>query len=244
MTRPEPPIRAFRRRLLRLIDEQYGGRYTRFARRAGIPISTVQHYIHNAKHLPGGEHLMRMATALGITVQQLITGQDAGRPTPPPFRRVPVLPPAGDRPDPTGRMIPVVRCGCPGACPLPAARPPATTAVETLVLPAEMLAPSRDHRLIAVPVGEGLAAAEWPAGARLVVDLDARTPAWEALALLHTEGRCELGHLTQVETALFVAAQRDGDFRILMDGWRILGTSIAIVMPLAGAGTPPGQRTG
>ncbi len=110
-----------------------------------------------------------------------------------------------------------------------------------MVLPAEMLAPYRDHRLIAVPVGEDLAAAEWPDGARLVVDLDARTPAWEALALIHTEGRCELGHVTQVETALFVAAQRDGDFRIIMDGWRILGTSIAVVMPLAGEVTPHAQ---
>ena len=36
----ERPMIAFRRRLLRLIDEQFEGRYTALAHRAGIPIST------------------------------------------------------------------------------------------------------------------------------------------------------------------------------------------------------------
>ena len=35
----ETPIFGFRRRLLRLIDEQFDGRYTSLARRAGIPVS-------------------------------------------------------------------------------------------------------------------------------------------------------------------------------------------------------------
>jgi transcriptional regulator with XRE-family HTH domain len=244
MARPEPPIRAFRRRLLRLIDEQYGGRDTRFARRAGIPISTAQHYIHNAKHLPGGEHLMRIAAALGVTVQELIAGQEAGRTTARPGLPIPVVQPRDERPTPAGLTIPVVRCGCPGACPLTAAGPLVTAAVSTLVLPAEMLAEHREHRWLATQVGESLEATEWPDGTRLVVDTDARTPAWEDLALIHTEGRCQLGHLTQVETAPFFAVQRDGDFRIIMDGWRILGTSIAVVVPLVGDGAEHGRRTG
>ena len=74
MTRPEAPIHAFRRRLLQLIDERFEGRYTALAQRAGIPVSSMQHCVHTAKHLPGGEHLMRMAVALGVTVHELITG--------------------------------------------------------------------------------------------------------------------------------------------------------------------------
>ena len=80
MQRHERPIHAFRRRLLRLIDEQYDGRYTVLARRAGIPITTMQHYIHTAKHLPGGEHLLRLAAALGVTVEQLVSGPEGVRP--------------------------------------------------------------------------------------------------------------------------------------------------------------------
>ena len=97
MQRHERPIHAFRRRLLRLIDEQYDGRYTILARRAGVPITTMQHYIHTAKRLPGGEHLMRLAAALGVTVEQLVSGPAGVRPAARPVPRIPV-PPAGRRP--------------------------------------------------------------------------------------------------------------------------------------------------
>jgi len=244
MTRPEAPIRAFRRRLLQLIDERFEGRYTALARRAGIPISTMQHYIHNAKHLPGGEHLMRIAAALGVTVQALIADRGPGQPTARPGPPIRVLQPQADRPVPAGLVIPVVHCGCPGACPLTAEGPltPATGA--TIILPGELLPPHQAHRLLATPVGDRLPAAEWPTGTQLVVDVAAHTPTWDDLALIHTEGRCQVGHLTPVETALFFGAQRDGDFRVVMTGWRILGTVIAGIVPLAGHAIPPGQRTG
>jgi hypothetical protein len=93
-------------------------------------------------------------------------------------------------------------------------------------------------------VGDGLDTAEWPVGTRLVVDVEARTPTWDDLALIHTEGHCHVGHLTQVETALLFGAERDGDFRVIQDGWRILGTICAGVVPLTGNGAPHGQRTG
>jgi hypothetical protein len=113
--RQEPPVTAFRRRLLRLIEEQDAGQYTTLARRAGIPTTTMEHYIHNAKHLPGGEHLLKLATALGVTVYYRATGEapPAGEwaaepriaPTP---RGVPVEEVA------THFSIPLFACGCPG----------------------------------------------------------------------------------------------------------------------------------
>jgi hypothetical protein len=243
MTRPEPPIRAFRRRLLRLIDEHFEGRYTRFATRAGIPVSTMQHYLHHARHLPGGEHLMRMAVALGVTVQALITGEEAGGPTPRRLPRVPGGPPRGDRPAHADLPIPVVRCGCPGTCPLTAEGPGAPVADATLVLPTAVL-PEPGHRLLATVVGEHLAAAEWPAGTRLVVDTETRTPTWDELALIHTEGRCQLGHLTQIADTILFAGERDGDFRVIQREWRILGTVVAGVVPLARPPHPGGSGRG
>lgn len=222
MRHHERPIHAFRRRLLRLIDEQYDGRYTILARRAGIPISTMQHYIHTAKHLPGGEHLLRLAAAFGVTVENLVSGQEGVRPAERPVHPVSVVRPGGDPPAPTVLTIPVVRCGCPAACPLTDAVPPEGAAASTVGVPVEILPRHRDQRLIALQVGGGLQSGEWPDGARLVMDADARTPPWEALALIHTEGRCQLGHVTQVEHALFFGARID-DCQVIMEPWRILG---------------------
>ncbi len=80
MREGERPIHTFRRRLLRLIDEQYNGKYTWLARRAGIPTSSMQHIIHDAKRLPGGEMLLRLAEALGVSVHSLVTGEETVRP--------------------------------------------------------------------------------------------------------------------------------------------------------------------
>ena len=240
MQRHERPIHAFRRRLLRLIDEQYDGRYTILARRAGVPITTMQHYVHTAKRLPGGEHLMRLAAALGVTVEQLVAGPAGVRPTARPVPRIPVIQFGDDLPVTPSLAIPVFRCGCPGACPLTGVLPPVTPAISTVLLPAEMLPTHQDRRLIALQVGAGLEAAEWPGGSRLVMDADARTPPWEALAVIHIEGRCQVGHLTQLEGACLVGARID-DCRMIMEPGRILGTIVAVVAPLAGDLAPPGQ---
>ena len=244
MARPEPPIRAFRRRLLQLIDERFEGRYTALARRAGIPISTMQHYIHNAKHLPGGEHLMRIDVAFGVPVRELIAEPRAGNATARPGPPVPAVQPPDDQPAPARLAIPEIRCGCPGACPLTAEGPLAPETGTRIILPAEILPQHRTHRLLATPVGAALPAAEWPAGTRLVVDTDLRTPTWDDLALIHTEGRCQLGHLTQIADTILCGAERGGDFRVIQRGWRILGTIVVAVVPLIGVGTQQGQRTG
>jgi len=115
MQRREPPILGFRRRLLRLIAEQVDGRYTILARRAGIPISSMQHIMHDATHLPGGEPLQKLAGALGVTVQYLSTGHEGVYPAEPPGHLSPPrrLPRRGPRPRPgTPRTS---RCRCSGA---------------------------------------------------------------------------------------------------------------------------------
>ena len=132
---------------------------------------------------------------------------------------------------PTVLTIPVFRCGCPAACPLTDTVPPEGAAASTVGVPVGILPRHRDQRLIALQVGDSLQSSEWPDGARLVMDADARTPPWEALALIHTEGRCQLGHLTQVEDALLFGARID-DCRVIMEPGRILGTIIALVAPL------------
>ena len=236
MRRDEAPIFGFRRRLLRLIDEQFGGKYTVFARRAGIPVSTMQHVIYTAKHLPGGEHLLKLAGALGVTAQYLSIGDEAVRPVdrltppPPPVRPRRVAPGRGNAPHVT---IPLFACGCPGPCPLTAAVPPLAAARARVVVGADLVANHQTHRLIALQVTPGLQCAEWPVGAQLVVDWEARTPTREAIGLVHTVGRCELGHLSRVEDTLFFANRVDGDFRVISAGeWTILGSIVAAITPL------------
>ncbi len=230
--RGERSITAFRRRLQRLIDEQCEGQYTRLARRAGIPVSSMEHIMLTAKRLPGGDQLLRLAAALGVTVQDLVTGEEAGRPAGRLARPVPGARQGNEPPAPTTLTLPVFRCGCPAACPLLAAVPPEPAARSTLLLAADLVARHRNHRLLAIQVDPGLPCAEWPEGARLVVDWEARTPQWEALALIHTEGRCQLGHLSRIEHFLFFASRVDGDFRVIEEPWKILGTIVAAVTPL------------
>jgi predicted transcriptional regulator len=66
------PIDIFRSRLRALVLEQFDGKYTLLAKRANIPISTLEHTMLEAKRLPGGDHLMRIADVLGVTVDSLI----------------------------------------------------------------------------------------------------------------------------------------------------------------------------
>ena len=95
MRRAERPIAAFRRRLVRLIDDQCAGKYTSLGRRAGIPISTMEHSIHHAKHLPGGEPLLKLAAVLGVSVQSLVGGDAVGPAAEHPAQPTPVVPPRG-----------------------------------------------------------------------------------------------------------------------------------------------------
>ncbi len=233
MRRTERSITSFRRRLLRLIDERFEGRYTYLARRAGIPISTMEHYVHLAKRLPGGEHLFRMAEALGVSVHFLVSGEETVRPADRSPRPVPIIHPGGDPQARTDLTIPILCCTCPDDCPLTHALPPVTAARSTVVLAHDLVVTRVQHHQIAVYVTPGSPSPEWPEGTRLVVAWDARPPQWEALALIHAEGRCQWGHLTQVGDMLLFASEAGGEFRVLpAREWRILGTAVAAIAPL------------
>jgi hypothetical protein len=235
MQRDEEPIVAFRRRLLRLIDDQFEGRYTVLAQRAGIPISTMQHYVHSAKHLPGGEHLVRLAAALGMTVQALLSDPEGVRPAERPAPLTPVVftprptPPVAPAPH---LSFPVFHCGCPDACPLTAAVPPLAAAHARVVLAAARVVRRRYHRLVGLEVGPGLPCADWPAGAHLVLDWDDRRPRWRALQLLHDAGRCRLGHVTASGDRLLFAARPDAAPVLVSPTGRVLGTIVAGVTTL------------
>lgn len=235
MQRREAPILGFRRRLRRLITEQVDGKYTILAQRAGIPISSLQHILHDAKHLPGGEPLQKLAGALGVTVQYLATGDEAVcpadrlTPPPPPVRPRRVLPGRGAAPPVT---IPLVACGCPGPCPLAAAVPPLAAARARVVMGAALVARYPHHRLLALQVTLNLPCAEWPVGAQLVVDWEARTPAWEALVVLHDAGQCRLGHVTPSGDRLLFAPRLGGLPELLTREARVLGTIIAALTAL------------
>ena len=80
MQRDPQEVAGFRRRLVQLIAERCEGKYTVLARRAGIAVSTLEHYIHHAKGLPGGAHLLRLAAVLGVSAEYLGTGRGRSRP--------------------------------------------------------------------------------------------------------------------------------------------------------------------
>jgi hypothetical protein len=246
MQRREPPILGFRRRLLRLIDEQFEGKYTVFAQRAGIPVSSMQHVMHTAKHLPGGEHLQKMARALGVTAQYLSTGDEAvlpiDRPTPPspPVRPRRVLPGRGDA---THVTIPLCACACPGPWPLTAAVPPMAAARARVVVSADLVGRHQTHRQIALQVSPSLPCAEWPVGAQLVVDWDACTPAWAALQLIQSDGQCRLGHVTPAGDRLLFAPRLGGMPELVAREGRVRGTVIAAVTLSRAAYSEPLRAT-
>jgi transcriptional regulator with XRE-family HTH domain len=230
-------IRGFRRRLLRLIEEQYEGKYTVLARRAGLPISSVQHILQDAKHLPGGEPLQKLASTLGVTVQYLATGHEGVSPLEPPVPPAPAEATQEERlPSPaweaTHVTLPVFRCGCPGPCPLTRAVPPELMAGAGMVLGTALLAEHATHRLLALQVTPNLPSGEWPVGAQVILDWDARTPAWEALVLLHDAGQCQLGHVTQSGDRLLYTRRPDEPPILVTPAGRVLATVIAAVTPL------------
>jgi hypothetical protein len=233
MRRSERSITSFRRRLKRLIAEKFDGRYTRLARRAGVPVSTLEHTLLEAKRLPGGDHLLRLARALDVTAHFLVTGEDAARPAGGPSRLLPGLPPGAAAPSQAYLTIPVLACACPATCPLTAAVPRGVTSHTQVVLERELLGTGPYASLVAVEVTAECPAAEWRTGTRLVVAWGRRPRRWGALALVHAQGHCEWGYVKQVEDALFCAEEVDGEFRVIPAGaWRILGTAIAAVAPL------------
>jgi hypothetical protein len=188
----------------------------------------MQHYVHFAKKLPGGDHLLRLARALGVSVEYLVTGQTG---TGSPASHGPAHPglAGGEPAGPTRIAIPLFQCGCPGACPLREPVPREAAAVSTVLLEAELVPMHATHRLIGLQVtpaqGPG-----WPVGARLIVDWDAREPQWEAVSLVQWAGRCHLGHLQRTGEASLFTPRRGERPHLLGAADTILGTAVAVVM--------------
>lgn len=200
--RRRSPIEAFRARLADLIHSQCDGRYTILARRAGIPVSTMQHYVHHAKRLPGGEHAVRLARALGVTTDYLLAGEESIRPSDR------LAHPAAVVPAPRGReehaeledqiSVVVLECGCPRGCPFAAPLPPVRATRARVLLPADLVPATRvprRHRLVGVRLTRQLASEGWPAGTRLILDWDARNPTGNHPFLFRQNGHCRLGRL-------------------------------------------------
>jgi hypothetical protein len=143
MRRPERSIVSFRRRLKRLIEEKFDGRYTRVARRAGVPVSTLGHTVLEAKRLPGGDHLLRLAEALDVTAHFLVTGEDAVRPADGPSRLLPGVPPDAVAPSQVYLTVPVLACACPAVCPLTAPVPRVATPRDPVILERDLLGTGR-----------------------------------------------------------------------------------------------------
>ena len=75
MTTDDRSMAGFRRLLHQLIEDRFNGRYTHLAQRAGVAVSSLQHTIHHARRLPGGDLLLRLADALEVTVDYLLSGR-------------------------------------------------------------------------------------------------------------------------------------------------------------------------
>ena len=198
--RPMAPVEAFRHRLAQLITTKFDGKYTLLAKRARIPVSTLEHYLHRAKHLPGAEPIGRMAEALGVSTDYLIDGREVVRPAELLAHPVLVYPePFAEAPE-RERQIAVASfaCSCPGECafsqdPLPVRR----TRLRSFI-PAELV--PQWHRLVGLRVTAPLATRRWPVGSRLILDWDDRAPRANQPVLYQVEGRCALGRLHR-ETA-------------------------------------------
>jgi len=234
MPRQAVTMETFRRRLRQLIAEQYEGKYTLFAKRAGLPVSTVEHYLHVAVRLPGGEQLVRMADALGVSLDFLVTGSEPTQPAELLSASAP-LPRSQRDPRQAGDerhlVVPVFRCGCPGSCPLTGPATPPEVAGSRLAVPVDLVGERAFHRLVGLQVEAALASDAMPPGTRLVIDRSNTQPQWEAVALLHLEGRCCLAHCTVAGAQLLIAASLQAPPRVVPRKGTILGRVIAAFMP-------------
>ena len=72
MTADARTVEVFRQRLWQLVADRFEGKYSWLARRAGIPVSSLQHILHQAKRIPGGAQLLQLAAALEVSVDYLL----------------------------------------------------------------------------------------------------------------------------------------------------------------------------
>ncbi len=209
--RPASPVEAFRGRLVQLIRTRFDGRYSVLAHRAGIPVSTMEHYIHRAKHMPGAEHVGHMADALGVTTDLLIHGRTSLLPQD--LMAHPVVLEQNQMGEADGLerqiAIPVFDCTCPSPdCvfwrdPLPIG----STRMRVMV-PADLL--PIWYRLVGLRIAEPLGSFGWKVGTRLVLDWSGRSPTFcGEWYLFKLDGRCHLGRIHQSPEGLMVILPPD-----------------------------------
>ncbi len=230
MQRDPHEFAGFRRRLLQLIAEKCDGKYTVLARRAGIAVSTLEHYIHQAKGLPGGAHLLRLAAVLGVSAEYLGTGRESGRALEPGPQAPPSSLPPGGGPGSTHLAVPLFECGCPGPCALAAGIPPAAAARSRVMVEAELVQPHLPHRFIALKLSPTMHFPQWPDDTRLIVDCDAAAPQWDTLSLVRLDGCCQLGHLVRSKDMQIFAARLSSKARLLPRSSRFLGRVVAAII--------------
>ncbi len=191
-------VDAFRRRIAELIATRCDGKYTLLAKRAGIPVSTMQHYMHSAKYIPGGEHVARIAEALGVTTDYLITGSNVIRTSD--LLAHPVVFPEGG----IGEMnrlerhieVPVFDCTCPSDCVFAHEPIPVETTEAKVYVPVELV-PHWD-RLVGFRIIDQRFA--WKVGTRIIIDWGARSiDAENDKFLYRANGSCQLGRLHEIE---------------------------------------------
>ena len=220
------PITAFRTRLSGLLDEKFDGQYTVLAKRAGIPTSTMQHYIHTAKHLPGGEHLMRIAQACGTTVDYLVSGMATVRPEDLLTHPVSIVKAKGDQPAAADRQlsVPAFACTCPKRCVLTDDVPSPRHANGRIVIPEELVRSQHYHRLISVILTKDLLPRS-PDG-RAIIDWDARTVEEAPAPFLFFDGtRHRIGPLRNDKDTLLLVEPAT----VLPDTAQVLGRMVAVL---------------
>jgi transcriptional regulator with XRE-family HTH domain len=198
------PIQEFQGRLRHLLSTRFDGQYTQLARRAGVPITTMQHYMHNAKHLPGGEHAIRLANTLGVTVDYLLAGVDSIRPHELLSNPIILVQVRGKESIELDRhiAIPVFTCLCPKECPFAEEIPPVSQTHDRVVVPEDLV--SNRHRLIGLRLTRPMPELKWREGTRLVIDWDARKANWQAMFLVREGGRCRLVRLHRLDGQLLL----------------------------------------
>ena len=227
------PITEFRARLAHQIATYYDGQYTRLAKRAGLPPSSMQHIMRHAKHLPGAEHLIRLANVLGVTVDYLIGG-DAIRPKD--ILAQPLILIQGRHGKENIELdrhiaVPVFTCRCPKPCPLGEDIPPVDSTRDRVVIPQDLV--TNRHRLIGIVIADPLVAPDWKPGTRLVFDWDARKPDWNGIFLVRDRGRCKIGRVHADEDRLLIGPADGfaGPPYHLAEGCKILGRVVAEIRP-------------
>ncbi len=222
------PVEAFRKRLNDLLQERFEGKYTVLAKRSGIAVSSMQHYMHHSKHMPGSEHLQRIAEALGCTTDFLISGAQTVRPADLLSKPIPVAKAEGQELE-RQLSVPVFRCTCPKDCVFEENVPPVAKSRTRVVIPTDMVTKHNFHRLIGVMLDGHLKRAAWGEEGRLVIDWDLRTPNFEKNVFYFDGTRHMVGRVKETEAGLLGTDWNGQSPTVLPKTAKILGHVVAMV---------------